>query len=216
MGARTCNYLDPDQCSRGICGLKWLESEEKSMAKSVSIPVSTVRKKSIAGLGLVPLVALVVGSMIGGGVFSLPQNMAKGASPGAVIIGWLIAGVGMLALAFVYQGLSTRKPTAGRRPLFLCPGRVRRFHRIQQRVGLLAERLDRQRLLCGIDFRCPQLFCSDVWRRGQYLAGHCWRFHLPLAGPCAYPHGHPASRTRQCHYDDSKAGADLHLYRCGR
>jgi arginine:ornithine antiporter/lysine permease len=61
-------------------------------------------------LGLLPLVALVVGSMIGGGIFSLPQNMAKGASPGAVIIGWLITGVGMLALAFVYQGLSTRKP----------------------------------------------------------------------------------------------------------
>jgi arginine:ornithine antiporter/lysine permease len=61
-------------------------------------------------LGLFSLVALVVGSMIGGGVFSLPQNMAKGASPAAVIIGWLITGVGMLALAFVYQGLSTRKP----------------------------------------------------------------------------------------------------------
>jgi arginine:ornithine antiporter/lysine permease len=61
-------------------------------------------------LGLVPLVALVVGSMIGGGVFSLPQNMSKGAAPGAVIIGWLITGIGMLALAFVYQGLSTRKP----------------------------------------------------------------------------------------------------------
>ena len=61
-------------------------------------------------LGLVALVALVVGSMIGGGVFSLPQNMAKGASPGAVVIGWLISGIGMLALAFVYQGLSTRKP----------------------------------------------------------------------------------------------------------
>lgn len=30
-------------------------------------------------LGLLPLSALVVGSMIGGGVFSLPQNMAKGA-----------------------------------------------------------------------------------------------------------------------------------------
>lgn len=61
-------------------------------------------------LGLVALVALVVGSMIGGGVFSLPQNMAKGASPGAVVIGWLITGIGMLALAFVYQSLSTRKP----------------------------------------------------------------------------------------------------------
>jgi arginine:ornithine antiporter / lysine permease len=72
---------------------------------------STVTATAITNkLGLLPLVALVVGSMIGGGVFSLPQNMAKGASPGAVIIGWAITGLGMLALAFVYQGLSTRKP----------------------------------------------------------------------------------------------------------
>jgi arginine:ornithine antiporter/lysine permease len=80
------------------------------MAKAITIPVQSVRESSSARLGLIPLVALVVGSMIGGGVFSLPQNMAKGASPGAVLIGWLIAGIGMLALAFVYQGLSTRKP----------------------------------------------------------------------------------------------------------
>ncbi|MCD2175766.1 arginine-ornithine antiporter [Rhizobium sp. C4] len=80
----------------------------------MSIPtVDVVRVQSPVSetkLGLLPLVALVVGSMIGGGVFSLPQNMAKGASPGAVMIGWLITGVGMLALAFVYQSLSTRKP----------------------------------------------------------------------------------------------------------
>jgi arginine:ornithine antiporter/lysine permease len=57
-----------------------------------------------------PLTALVVGSMIGGGVFSLPQNMAKGASPGAVIIGWLISGIGILALALVYRSLAVRKP----------------------------------------------------------------------------------------------------------
>jgi arginine:ornithine antiporter/lysine permease len=80
------------------------------MAKAITIPVQSARESSSARLGLIPLVALVVGSMIGGGVFSLPQNMAKGASPGAVLIGWLIAGIGMLALAFVYQGLSTRKP----------------------------------------------------------------------------------------------------------
>ncbi len=66
--------------------------------------------RASGNLGLMSLTALVVGSMIGGGVFSLPQNMSKGASPGAVLIGWLISGVGMLALAFVYQGLSTRKP----------------------------------------------------------------------------------------------------------
>ena len=81
------------------------------MAKAITIPVQSARENSSVRLGLIPLVALVVGSMIGGGVFSLPQNMAKGASPAAVLIGWLIAGVGMLALAFVYHGLSTRKPT---------------------------------------------------------------------------------------------------------
>ncbi|MCA3554475.1 arginine-ornithine antiporter [Aestuariivirga sp.] len=61
-------------------------------------------------LTLVPLIALVVGSMIGGGVFNLPSDMSKAASPGAIIIGWLITGFGMLMLAFVYQGLAVRKP----------------------------------------------------------------------------------------------------------
>ncbi|HUZ64624.1 MAG TPA: arginine-ornithine antiporter [Acetobacteraceae bacterium] len=56
------------------------------------------------------LTALVIGSMIGSGVFSLPQNMASGAAPLAIIIGWTITGVGMLALAMVYQRLSTSKP----------------------------------------------------------------------------------------------------------
>lgn len=61
-------------------------------------------------LRLGALVALVIGSMVGSGVFSLPQNMAAGAGPLAVLLGWLITGVGMLALVFVYQSLSQRKP----------------------------------------------------------------------------------------------------------
>lgn len=61
-------------------------------------------------LSLLPLVGLVVGSMIGGGVFNLPGDISNRASPGAIIIGWAITGVGMLALAFVYQGLALRKP----------------------------------------------------------------------------------------------------------
>ena len=44
------------------------------------------------------LVALVVGSILGSGIFGLPQNMAAGAGAGAILIGWLITGVGMLAL----------------------------------------------------------------------------------------------------------------------
>ena len=61
-------------------------------------------------LKLGALIALVVGSMIGGGIFSLPQNIAASASAGAVLIGWAITGVGMLTLAFVFQTLANRKP----------------------------------------------------------------------------------------------------------
>ncbi len=67
-------------------------------------------------LTLLPLTALVVGSMIGGGVFNLPSDISGGASPGAVLIGWLITGVGMLMLAFVYQRLAVRKPALNAGP----------------------------------------------------------------------------------------------------
>ncbi|WP_248748775.1 arginine-ornithine antiporter [Pseudomonas sp. MWU15-20650] len=61
-------------------------------------------------LRLGALVALVVGSMIGGGIFSLPQNMAASADVGAVLMGWVITAIGMLTLAFVFQTLANRKP----------------------------------------------------------------------------------------------------------
>lgn len=61
-------------------------------------------------LGLGSLTALVIGSMIGAGVFSLPQNMASVASPLAVMIGWGITGVGMIFLAFSFQQLAIHKP----------------------------------------------------------------------------------------------------------
>ena len=56
------------------------------------------------------LVALIIGSTVGSGIFSLPQNIASVAGPGAMLIGWLIAGVGMLSVAFVFQYLAHRKP----------------------------------------------------------------------------------------------------------
>jgi len=61
-------------------------------------------------LRFTPLTGIVVGSMIGAGVFALPQNMATAASPGATLIGWIITGVGMLALAFVHQDPAVRRP----------------------------------------------------------------------------------------------------------
>jgi arginine:ornithine antiporter/lysine permease len=62
------------------------------------------------GLALPALTALVVGSMIGSGIFALPSQMAGSAAPGPLLIGWVITGVGMLMLAFVFQSLAQRKP----------------------------------------------------------------------------------------------------------
>ena len=54
--------------------------------------------------------SLIIGSTVGSGIFALPQNIASVASPGAMLIGWAIAGVGMLSIAFVFQILARRKP----------------------------------------------------------------------------------------------------------
>lgn len=61
-------------------------------------------------LGLLLLVAFGVGSTIGGGIFNIPTDFAGVANPPAVVIAWLLAGVGVLALALVFQLLSNRRP----------------------------------------------------------------------------------------------------------
>ena len=55
-------------------------------------------KKESKNLGLLPLTALVVGSIIGSGVFNLMSNISAEASLMAILIGWAIAGIGMLFL----------------------------------------------------------------------------------------------------------------------
>lgn len=67
------------------------------------------------GLGVLTLAAIVVSSMIGGGIYSLPQNMAAGASAGAVLLSWAITGFGVYFIANTFRTLSVAKPdlTAG-------------------------------------------------------------------------------------------------------
>ena len=66
-------------------------------------------------LGVMALAAVVVSSMIGGGIYSLPQNMAADASVGAVLISWIITGFGIYFIANTFRILSAAKPelTAG-------------------------------------------------------------------------------------------------------
>ncbi|MGX7418389.1 arginine-ornithine antiporter [Carnobacterium gallinarum] len=68
------------------------------------------KEKQAKKLGIIPLSALVVGAIVGGGVFNLMSDMAREASLGAIIIGWLIAGFGMAMLAFSFQNLIEKRP----------------------------------------------------------------------------------------------------------
>lgn len=61
-------------------------------------------------IGLLSLTALVISSMIGSGIFSLPQNMAAVAGSKALLIGWLITGVGIIFLGLSFSALSRLRP----------------------------------------------------------------------------------------------------------
>ncbi|PJG85544.1 basic amino acid/polyamine antiporter [Conservatibacter flavescens] len=61
-------------------------------------------------IGLLSLTALVLSSMIGSGIFSLPQNMAEVAGAEALLIGWAITGVGIIFLGLSFFFISRLKP----------------------------------------------------------------------------------------------------------
>ena len=61
-------------------------------------------------LSLRALIALVVGSMVGSGIFALPSAFGRATGGVGALIAWAVAGVGMLMLAFVFQTLARRKP----------------------------------------------------------------------------------------------------------
>lgn len=79
--------------------------DSADMATPGGSPRSDGRK-----LGLVLLAGVVVGSMIEGGAFNLPQNMASGAGLGAVAIAWVVTLAGMFFLSNTFRILAARRP----------------------------------------------------------------------------------------------------------
>jgi len=61
-------------------------------------------------LSLFALTAMVVGSMVGAGIFSLPRTFGSATGPFGAVVAWCIAGTGMYALAMVFRSLAERKP----------------------------------------------------------------------------------------------------------
>ena len=71
---------------------------------------TSVATQSTQKLSLFALTMMVVGGMVGAGIFSLPRTFAGATGPIGGLIAWLIAGTGMYMLARVFQALAERKP----------------------------------------------------------------------------------------------------------
>jgi len=61
-------------------------------------------------LSLFALTGMVVGSMVGAGIFNLPGRFGAATGPFGAIIAWAIAGTGMYMLARVFQALAEKRP----------------------------------------------------------------------------------------------------------
>lgn len=61
-------------------------------------------------IGLIGLASMVAGSMIGGGMFAMPQNMSAHAALGPILIAWAITFIGMFGLVRLFMLLSDTKP----------------------------------------------------------------------------------------------------------
>lgn len=66
--------------------------------------------KSEQKLSLFTLTAMVVGSMVGAGIFNLPARFGAATGPFGALIAWGVAGTGMYMLARVFQALAEKKP----------------------------------------------------------------------------------------------------------
>ncbi|GAB2658795.1 basic amino acid/polyamine antiporter [Gordonia jinhuaensis] len=72
---------------------------------------ATTTQETDQKVNLPTLTAMVVGSMVGSGVFLLPRRFGTETGVFGALIAWAIAGTGMLMLAFVFQRLAVRKPS---------------------------------------------------------------------------------------------------------
>src|SRR4051795_3552505 len=86
----------------------------QTMAATIPAPVETraAAPKLKRTIGLWMATALVVGNMIGSGIFMLPATLAGAAGPFS-LLGWIFTGAGAMLLAYVFAGLGRALPRTG-------------------------------------------------------------------------------------------------------
>ena len=97
------------------------------------------------------MTGMVVGSMVGAGVFSLPRRFAQETGVTGALIAWVIGGTGMLMLAFLFQTLAVRKPNLDAGVYAYAKAGFGEYLGFLLRLRLLGQCLCRQRDLLGAD-----------------------------------------------------------------
>src|SRR4051794_7444502 len=80
--------------------------------QSVPAPPQNGRPKLKRSMGLWMATALVIGNMVGSGVFLLPATLAGTAGP-VSMLGWVFTGAGAVLLALVFANLGRALPRTG-------------------------------------------------------------------------------------------------------
>ena len=62
------------------------------------------------GISRTELIALIVSSCIGTGIFGITTNVAAAAAPGPALLAWLFVGIGILFLVLSLNNLSNKRP----------------------------------------------------------------------------------------------------------
>src|ERR1700675_5082740 len=93
--------------------------QERMMANSTS-KAAALETEFTRGLGLYDSTMVVVGSMIGSGIFIVSADMARNVgSAGWLLLAWLVAGVLTIIGALAYGELAAMMPRAGGQYVYL-------------------------------------------------------------------------------------------------
>src|SRR3982751_3994372 len=88
-------------------------------------PQTSAPSEFIRGIGPLAAISLVVGSMIGSGIFIVSADIGRQVSawgPGALLLVWVITGAMTVVAALAYAELAAMMPRAGGQYVFLREG----------------------------------------------------------------------------------------------
>ena len=156
----------------------------------------------VAKMTLPTLTAMVVGGMVGAGVFSLPARFGVATGILGSLIAWAIAGTGMLMLAFVFQNLAIRKPELDSGVFIYAKAGFGDYAGFNSAIGFWASSVAGNTFYWVFISATLGAFFDSFGDGDTVLAvGRCrpsgvWMFHYLIARGCPRRRGHQPDRHR--------------------